>query len=62
MGSSQVGKSHAMAWVLTIAIVPVLYVVSLGPVSLLYRYDMLSPAQRQWLELFYKPLDWLVHL
>ena len=51
--------SHAMAWVVTLMLVPVLYVLSIGPVG--YLADRLKTPRSivERILLFYAPVKWL---
>jgi hypothetical protein len=53
-------KSHAVAWTLSVAAVPVLYLLSIGPVVGLAENDTIpNDPPPEWLTAFYMPYEWL---
>jgi hypothetical protein len=52
-------RSPLATWVLCLAAIPVLYVLSLPPIFYLTVEEGVSTVPR-WLELYSKPFDWLV--
>ena len=52
------GKSHAVAWVVLLLAVPVLYLLSCTPLVILIRGRPSTPPP-QWLELYTTPAQWV---
>jgi hypothetical protein len=59
MSTEREQQSHGMAWAIALLLVPVLYVLSYGPVTYLNQKNMLTPTMRITLDAFYSHLDWL---
>jgi hypothetical protein len=60
MKTERAGKSHAMAWALSVILVPVLYLLSVPPVvCFTYRAYSTDLSVLQWLGLYQAPYGWM---
>jgi hypothetical protein len=50
------GKSSALTWALVSLALPVLYVLSTGPLVFYFEKSQSKPAA--WVEAFYRPVEW----
>ncbi len=61
MSEDKQRSNHTTAWIVTLIALPVLYVLSWGPVLGLNYNDRIPDAAWPWLVKFYQPVIWLNH-
>ena len=54
-------RSRAKMWILCAIALPVLYVLSAGPVVGMLTNDTIPKAQQEWVQKVYQPVTWLSH-
>jgi len=59
MSTEKEQQSHIAAWTIALMLVPVLYVLSIGPVNYLQAKHKLPRTIMPKLVTFYSPLEWL---
>jgi hypothetical protein len=59
MGEERSGKSHAMAWTLSVLGLPLLYLLSVAPLSLLTMRSHPRALQPDWLMKYKAPENWI---
>jgi len=52
-------KSHAVTWTLLILALPLLYLLSIGPLVYLQEKGVIPDPRPAWIDVFYTPVDWL---
>src|SRR5204862_2661568 len=58
MNSARSGKSHAMVWATMVVLVPVLYVLSWGPVHGMQATGKIDFPPHPLVSMVYRPLGW----
>ena len=59
MSAERSDKSHAMAWTFSVLAVPVLYLLSWGPVYGMELNGIIPHPHPEWIDDFYDPAGWL---